>query len=321
MENFTQQQGRASAEKKNLNQANLSRFAWISIITALLTISAKLCAYLLVGSVALLSDAMESIVNLVAAIVALIALKISTKPADSVYVFGRSKAEYFSSAIEGAMIFGAAALIIFSAIQRLLNPQPLDNFGIGLLISAAAGILNLIVGCYLIKNGQKFSSPALQADGKHLLTDVVTTAGVILSVILIWITNIEILDPIFAIAVALGIIYIGAKLVQNSLAGLLDVTLPAAENEIIVQILNNFQKDGEIAFHGLQTRESGRIRYVNLDLLVPDDWTVKAGHNLGMEIEQEICSALDNCEVTIHLEPIRDPASYEDIPSGYVPLN
>ena len=301
--------------------ASLTRFAWISIAAAVFTIAAKLGAYLLVGSVSLLSDAMESVVNLVAAIVALIALKIAAKPADSSFTFGRSKAEYFSAAVEGAMIFGAAALIIFSAIARLLNPAPLDNFGIGLMISAASAVVNLLVGLYLLRSGEKFSSPALKADGKHLLTDVVTTLGVLAAVFFIWITGWELLDPIFAIIVAINIIYIGIGLVRTALAGLLDVTLPAAENAIIVQILSNFQQSREITFHGLQTRESGRERYVNLDMQVPDEWTVKAGHDLAIQVEQAIQNELEYCKVTIHIEPISDPASYQDIPQGFVPLN
>lgn len=308
-------QGKAASEK-----VNLTRFAWISIAAAGFTILSKLGAYLLVGSVSLLSDAMESVVNLVAAIVALISLKIAAKPADSAFTFGRSKAEYFSAAVEGAMIFGAAALIIFSAIERLLNPAPLDNFGIGLLVSAASAVVNLLVGMYLIRSGVHFSSPALKADGKHLLTDVITTVGVLLAVLLIWATGWEILDPIFAIIVAINIVYIGIGLVKTALAGLLDVTLPAAENAAIVQILHNFQDLGEITFHGLQTRESGRERYVNVDMQVPDEWSVKVGHDLAMQVEQAIQNKLANCQVTIHIEPISDPASYQDIPQGFVPL-
>ncbi|XCB29762.1 cation diffusion facilitator family transporter [Arcanobacterium hippocoleae] len=308
---------RTNADGKS---ADLTRFAWISIAAAIVTIATKLGAYLLVGSVSLLSDAMESVVNLVAAVVALVSLKIAAKPADSSFTFGRSKAEYFSAAVEGAMIFGAAALILFSAIERILHPVTLNNFGIGLLISAISAGVNLIVGIYLIRSGQKYSSPALTADGKHLLTDVITTAGVLLGVALIWLTGWEILDPIFAVAVALNIIYIGIGLIRTALAGLLDVTLPSAENTTIIEILHTFQKDGVITFHGLQTRVSGRARYVNLDMQVPDDWTVKAGHDLAMQIEAAIQNALENCEVAIHIEPISDPASYEDIPCGYVPL-
>lgn len=299
----------------------LTTFAWLSIGAAVVTIALKTGAYFLTGSVSLLSDAMESVVNLVAAIVALIALTLAAKPASSRYTFGRSKAEYFSAAIEGAMIFGAASLIIFAAIQRLLNPQPVDSLGIGLLISALAAVINGAVGYYLVRIGKKYRSITLEADGKHLLTDLVTSAGVIVGLLLVMLTDWHFLDPIIAILVALNIIRMGVQLLSTSVAGLLDVTLPTEENQQIIKILQGHVKKDKISFHGLQTRQAGRHRFINVDLQVPGKWSVTQGHDLALVIEAEINAALSDSTIVIHVEPIEDASSYEDIPEGYIPLD
>lgn len=303
------------------SEPNLTKYAWLSIAVALLTIALKTGAYFLTGSVSLLSDAMESVVNLVAAIIALIALTLAAKPASSRYTFGRSKAEYFSAAIEGAMIFGAAALIIFAAIQRLLNPQPVESLGIGLVISTFAALLNGAVGYYLIRVGKKHRSITLEADGKHLITDLITSAGVILGLILVLLTGWYHLDPIIAILVALNIIRTGVQLLRTSVAGLLDVTLPEEENQQIVDILRSHARKGKISFHGLQTRQAGRHRFINVDLQVPGDWSVKQGHDLAVVIEDDIHATLADATIVIHVEPIEDKRSYEDIPEGYIPLD
>ncbi|MFC5369476.1 cation diffusion facilitator family transporter [Arcanobacterium bovis] len=304
----------------NTETVNLTKFAWLSIAAAVLTISMKAAAYILTGSVSLLSDAMESVVNLVAAIVALYALTLAAKPADSHYTFGRSKAEYFSAAIEGAMIFGAAALILFVSVQRLLSPVSLDNLGIGLVVSVLTTAINGLVGYYILESGKKHSSPTLVADGKHLLTDVITTVGVIFGVFLVKITGLEILDPIVAIIVGFNIIWIGTGLIRTSLAGLLDATLPEEENHTIVTILKSFQSE-TVSFHGLQTRQAGRLRFVRVDVQVPGVWTVREGHDFAHQIEAQIEEKLSDVSVTIHVEPIEDPTSYEDIPQGFVPLD
>lgn len=304
----------------NTETINLAKFAWLSIAAAIVTIAMKVAAYMLTESVSLLSDAMESVVNLVAAIVALYALKLAAKPADSRYTFGRSKAEYFSAAIEGAMIFGAAALILFVSVQRILTPVPLENLGIGLVVSVLTTAINGFVGYYILQSGKKYSSPTLIADGKHLLTDVITTIGVIFGVFLVKITGLEILDPIVAIAVGFNIIWIGIGLIRTSLAGLLDATLPAEENHTIVEILKSFQSD-TVSFHGLQTRQAGRLRFIRVDVQVPGIWTVREGHDFAHQIEAKIEEKLSDASVTIHVEPIEDPASYNDIPQGFVPLD
>lgn len=310
---------RASRDHQPNKPAHLTRFAWLSIATALITMALKYGAYLFTGSVSLLSDALESIVNLVAAIAALIALQVAGRPADSRYTFGRSKAEYFSAAIEGAMIFVAAAAIIVSAVDRLMHLAPIENVGIGLAVSGLAAAINGIVGVVLLRAGKRSFSPTLQADGKHLLTDVVTTAGVIVGVTLVSATKWQPLDPIVAILVALNIVVIGVGLMRSSMAGLLDATLPDEENQKIIAVLRDRMSEN-ITFHGLQTRQSGRKQYVRVDAQVPGSWTVTRGHIFGEEIEAAISAVLPDAQVTVHMEPIEDPRSYEDIPEGYIPL-
>lgn len=300
---------------------NLTKFAWLSIAIATVTIILKTAAYFLTGSVSLLSDAMESVVNLVAAVIALIALITAAKPASSRYTYGRSKAEYFSAAIEGAMIFGAAALIVFAAAQRLLAPQPVEELGIGLVISTVAAVLNGATGYYLVRVGRAHRSISLEADGKHLLTDLFTSAGVIVGLVLVIITGWHQLDPIIAIFVALNIIRTGIVLLRKSVAGLLDVTLSDEENRIIVDILRSRATQGKVSFHGLQTRQAGRHRFINFHLQVPGSWTVTAGHTFAHHIEADIAAKLPNTTIDIHVEPIEDPSSYEDIPEGYIPLH
>lgn len=299
---------------------SLVKYAWLSIGVAAVTIALKAGAYVVTRSVSLLSDAMESVVNLVAAIVALISLMLAAKPASSRYTFGRSKAEYFSAAVEGAMIFGAAALIIFAAVLRLAHPQPVEQLGVGLIISALAALINGAVGMYLIVVGRRHRSITLEADGKHLLTDLVTSAGVILGLLLVMATGWQILDPLIAIAVAVNILWTGLALLRTSLAGLLDVTLPDAENAIIVEVLHSFSQPGTISFHGLQTRQAGRERHINVHLQVPGTWSVKEGHDLATSVEKTIQSRLEGTTIVIHVEPIEDLSSYEDIPEGFIPL-
>lgn len=300
-------------------RTHLTLFAWLSIAAALVTMTMKFGAYLLTDSVSLLSDALESIVNLVAAVVALVALKVAARPANSRYTLGRTKAEYFSAAIEGTMIFVAAAAIIASAVRRLVAPVPLDNIALGLAVSLASALINGLVGLVLIRAGKHHYSPTLLADGKHLLTDVMTTAGVIVGVVLVEVTGLLILDPIVAIVVAVNIIVVGIGLVRTSMAGLLDAALPADENEKIISILRDFMNEST-TFHGLQTRQSGRARFVRVDAQVPGEWSVAQGHTFGEEIESAIKDALPDTHVTVHIEPIEDPRSYEDIPEGYIPL-
>lgn len=298
---------------------DLSKYAWLSIAAAIATIGLKASAWALTGSVGLLSDAAESLVNLAAGIVALIALKVAVAPPDARYTYGRSKAEYFSSATEGVMIFFAAGAILIMAALRFVQPQPLENVGIGLVIAVIAAVLNGVVGLVLLRAGRKYRSLALRADAQHLFTDVITSVGVVVGVGLVGITGIAQLDAVVAFGVGVNIVITGIKLVTESLQGLLDVTLPEAENAMIREILQRHSA-ADRAFHGLQTRISGRQRHMNVHVLVPGDWSVTQGHNYIDQLEFEIQSALPGIQIVTHLEPIEDPLSYRDIPTGHVPI-
>ena len=292
-------------------RVDLTKFAWLSIAAALATIALKTTAWLLTGSVGLLSDAAESVVNLVAAVVALIALRVAAKPADKNHHFGHSKAEYFSSAIEGVMIFLAAAVILVVGIQRLLNPQPLEQVGIGLAISVVAGIINGAVAIVLIRAGRQHNSITLRADGQHLMTDVVTSVGVVVGVGLVALTGWQILDPIVAIGVGINILWTGWKLVSESTAGLMDEALPKETNARIREILAEHTSE-QIDFHALRTRVSGARAFMEMHMLVPGAWSVKQGHDAMEDLIDLIRAEFPDLHVTGHLEPIEDPRSYED---------
>jgi cation diffusion facilitator family transporter len=297
---------------------NLTKFAWLAIATAIATIALKLAAYLVTGSVGLLSDAAESVVNLVAAFVALIVLHVAAKPADDNHHFGHSKAEYFSAAVEGIMIFLAALVIIVAAVQRFIEPQPLEQVGLGLAISVVASVLNGVVAFVLVRAGRRHRSITLEADGRHLFTDVVTSAGVIVAVVLVAITGWLRLDPIIAFAVGCNIIWTGWGLVRRSVDGLMDHTMTDAEHDRLTAVLGRYASD-EVVFHGVRTRESGADKHVAMHVLVPGDWTVQRGHDLLEEVEHAVRTEFGRCEVVTHLEPIEDPRSYEDGPGLSVP--
>lgn len=289
---------------------NLTRFAWLSIATAIATIGLKTGAYLVTGSVGLLSDAAESLVNLVAAIVALIALRVAAAPHDAEHHFGHTKAEYFAAALEGLLIFLAAAYILWTAFQRLLEPRPLENVGVGLLISVAAAALNGIVAWVLIRAGRQHRSITLEADGKHLLTDVWTSVGVVVAVLLVGVSGWLILDPIVAILVGLNIIWTGYGLINRSLNALLDHSMPREDNERLLGILEQMQSD-QVRIHTIRTRVAGHQEYISMHVLVPGVWSVQRGHDLLEDIEGRIRDAFPNSEVFTHLEPIEDPRAYE----------
>ena len=292
-------------------QVSLTRYAWLSIAAAVVTISLKTGAYFITGSVGLLSDAAESVVNLVAAIIALVALTVAAKPADSSHHYGHAKAEYFSAGIEGLMIFVAAAVIIVSAVNRLLHPEPLESLGIGLLISLAATVVNGAVGMLLIRVGRRERSATLVADGKHLMTDVWTSAGVLVGVGLVAITGWLPLDSLVAVAVAINILVVGTKLVTSSTSSLLDRALVSEDVAAVTAVLDRHRSD-DVTFHGLQTRESGRERHVAFHVLVPGEWTVARAHDLVETVEGEIRAALDGVHVQTHIEPREDERAYGD---------
>lgn len=298
---------------------DLSRYAWLSIATGVVVFALKMGAFLLTDSVGLLSDALESTVNIVAAIVALVALKAASLPADEKHQFGHGKAEYFSALFEGLMILLAAGMIMFTAVARFLNPQPLSDVGVGLTISVLASVLNGSVAMLLLRAGKRHRSIVLTADGHHLMTDVWTSVGVIVAVLLVALTGWLRLDPVIAAAVALNIVFTGLRLVGRSFTGLLDAALPAEESELIAGILRSHSSE-VVQFHALQTRESGRHRFVSMHVLVPGAWTVTRGHDLLEDVEQEIRDALPDTTVTTHLEPIEDPRAWSDQPVGSHPI-
>lgn len=280
----------------------LTRYAWLSIGVAILTITLKSGAYLVTGSVGLLSDAAESLVNLVAAVVALIALHVAARPADDNHHYGHGKAEYFSAATEGMMIFVAAALILVSSVERFLHPAELENVGIGLAISTVGSVVNGAAAWYLLRMGRRHRSVTLTADGRHLLTDVWTSAGVMVGVLLVGLTGWARLDPLVAALVGVNILVTGVRLVAQSMNSLLDAALPEEDLQVVTGVLERFRGD-HVAFDDLRTRESGRHRFVSLTVRVPASWTVEAGHDLADEIEAQIQQALPDTVVDTHLEP------------------
>jgi len=290
---------------------NLERFAWLSIAAAVATIALKTLAWWLTGSVGLLSDALESIVNLAAALLALTMLRLAASPPSEEHPYGFSKAEYFAAGIEGALIVLAAAGILATAIPRLMHPEPLEAPILGLGVSAAASLINLGTAIVLLRVGKRHESITLEADGRHLMTDVWTSAGVIVGVALVFVTGWLRLDPLVALAVALHIIWTGVGLVRRSAAGLLDAAIPQEDRDAIQKVFDEYEKQG-VTFHAFRTRRAAARRFVSFHLLVPDRWSVSRAHRLSEEIEARIRIAVPNAAVFTHIEPISDPASYED---------
>jgi cation diffusion facilitator family transporter len=289
----------------------LTRFAWLSIAAALSTMAIKTVAYLLTGSVGLLSDAMESTVNLVAAIGALVALSVAARPADETHAYGHAKAEYFSAGAEGGMILIAAALIVWSAIPRLLDPQPLTDVAAGLAVSTVAGGINLAVALVLGRAGRRFRSITLEADGKHLMTDVWTSVGVLVAVALVAITGWDRLDPIIALVVAANIVVSGVVLVRRSVQGLMDTSLPEHELDAVHAVLERYTR-ADTQFHGLRTRQAGRRSFMSLHVLVPGAWTVQRSHDLVERVEADLRAEVPDLTVVAHVEPLEDPRSFAD---------
>jgi cation diffusion facilitator family transporter len=294
------------------NRASLTRFAWLSIGAAVSTMGLKGAAYLVTGSVGLLSDAMESVVNLVGALMALTMLTIAARPADEEHAYGHSKAEYFSSGVEGTLILLAAVSIGVAAVRRLLAPQPIEQIGLGLGVSVAASLINLAVALVLRRAGKRHQSITLEASSHHLLTDVWTSAGVLVGVGAVAVSGWQRLDPVVALIVAANIIWSGIRIVRKSVLGLMDTALPPGELEAVHKVLAPYLKDG-VEYHALRTRQSGARRFVSLHVLVPGEWTVHDGHQLLERIEADVRRTLPNVTVFTHLESLDDPASWEDI--------
>ena len=293
-------------------RASLARYAWLSIGAALATIALKIGAYLLTGSVGLLSDAVESGVNLAGAVMALAMLTIAARPADEDHAFGHSKAEYFASGVEGLLILVAAAAIATTAVERLFDPHPLGQVGLGLAVSAGASVINLVVGLALVKVGKRRNSITLEADGRHLLTDVWTSVGVIVGVGMVALTGWNALDPIVALLVAANIVWTGVGFVRRSVAGLMDASLPPAEQQKVEGVLARYRLQG-VEFHALRTRQAAARRFVSVHVLVPGALSVHDAHHLAEDLEHDIRTALGDAVVTTHLEPVEDEISKNDI--------
>ena len=285
----------------------------MSIAAAAVTIALKMAAYFYTGSVGLLSDALESVINLVAAIVALIIIRIAAAPPDDDHAFGHDKAEYFASGIEGTLIFFAALGILYTAVPRLFAPQPLESVGLGLIISLVATLINLFVGIVLIRVGKHHHSIVLEADGRHLMTDVWTSVGVVTGIIIVSITGWFILDPIIALLVAVNIVWTGYQLIRRSALGLMDTAVMPETSEKIVQILDSYVTAQGIDYHALRTRQSGARKFIYVHILVPDEWTVQKGHDLIEDIENDIRGAVSHSIIFTHLEPLEDPSSFYDL--------
>lgn len=293
------------------NRSSLTRYAWLSISVAALTIGLKTIAYLLTGSVGLLSDALESIVNLVGGLMALAMLTIAARPADEEHAYGHGKAEYFSSGVEGTLIFVAALSIGYTAIQRLITPKPLEQLGIGLAVSVVASIANLVVSIVLRRAAERYESITLKANSQHLMTDVWTSGGVLVGVGAVALTGWQPLDSIVAMAVAANIVFSGYHIIRSSVLGLMDSSIPEAELSKIRNILANYAKDN-VQYHNLRTRQSGAQRIISMHVLVPGTLTVQEGHQLLERIENEILKEIPGAIVFTHLESLDDPNSWND---------
>ena len=266
---------------------------------------------MLTGSVGLLSDAVETLVNLVAAATALFALWYSTQPVDRSHNYGHRKIEFFSAAVEGGLILVAAAFIIWYSIQRLLTPHPIESVGIGLFLALIATVVNLVLAQAMLRVAQQHESIVLEANGKHLMTDVWTTAGVIAALILASITSWTWIDPVIGMLVAANIIYIGAQLLRNSFDGLMDRAIPDAEERRIRIAIEETIPLG-VTYHALRTRRAGSHREVDLHLLVPGAERVRDAHRLAQQVEEAIARIYPTTDIVIHLEPVEDPDSWRD---------
>ena len=294
-----------------MSRPSLTRFAWLSIAAALVTILLKTWAWHVTGSVGLLSDALESIVNLIGGIMALAMLTIAQRPADEDHAFGHGKAEYFSSGVEGSLILVAAASIGLASFERLMNPQPLEQPGLGLAVALVASVVNLVVALVLRRVGRERRSITLEANAQHLLTDVWTSIGVLVGVGLVVLTGWNRLDPIVGLLVAANIVWTGAGIVRRSIAGLMDTALPASDLVEVKKVLEGYRTN-KVEFHALWTRQSGSRKFISFHVLVPGKWSVHRGHELLEKIERDITAVLPDTSVFTHLEALEDPASWED---------
>lgn len=299
------------------NRSSLIRFAWLSVAAAIVTIALKGFAYLFTGSVGLLSDAAESLVNLLGGIIATITLTVAVRPPDENHAFGHDKAEYFSSGVEGALILIASVSIAVTAVNRLFSPHTLEKMGLGLSLSIAASLVNLGVALVLLRVGRQNNSITLEANARHLMTDVWTSAGILVGLGAVALTGWQRLDPIIALVVACNIVWTGVRLVRRSILGLMDTALLQEDQDEVRRVLNQYANQG-VHYHALRTRQSGARRFVSVHVLVPGAWTVQRGHQMLELVEHNIREALPNTIVFTHLESLEDAASWHDIELDHV---
>ncbi|MGI8486138.1 MAG: cation diffusion facilitator family transporter, partial [Thermomicrobiales bacterium] len=259
------------------------------------------------------SDALESIVNLVAAIGALIALIVAAREPDEEHAYGHGKAEYFSSGFEGLLILIAAVTILYTSIPRLFDPVAIESVGIGILVSSVATLVNLGVSMRLFVASKRYNSITLEADARHLLVDFWTSVGVVVGIGAVLLTGWHRLDAVIALAVSVNIIWTGYHLLRRSMLGLLDTAIPPEELHAVEGILNKYQASGDVQTHALRTRQAASRRFVSVHILVPGNWSVERGHELADQIEHEIRDRLPGTTVFTHIEPIEDERSWEDI--------
>ena len=294
------------------------RYALLSVGAAIATISLKMVAWHLTKSVGLLSDAVESVVNLLAAVVALWALRVAAEPPDADHRFGHSKAEYLASAFEGLAILGASVAIALTAWARIADPKPIESAWLGIGVSSVASAINGGVALVLFRAGKRLDSITLRADAQHLMTDVWTSAGVLAGVALVQLTGWHLLDPVVALLVATNIVWMAGRILLETAHGLLDKTIPQGEQSALEALLARYRTGG-VDLHAVRTRQAGPVRFVDMHVLVPGEWSVQRGHDLCEEIEREVRAILPRASVLTHLEPIEDPASWDDPEASGVP--
>ena len=276
--------------------------AMTSILIGLIVLGLKGLAWWLTGSIALYSDALESIVNVVTAVGALIAVRLAQRPADATLPYGYHKAEYFSAVLVGVMIIVAAILILREAVFGFLAPELPQAPVEGLVVSAIATTVNLVWAVVLIRQGRKAKSPAIAADGKHLMTDVISTAGVLVGLVLVYVTGIAQLDAVLAALVALNILWSGWGVIRDSVGGLMDVAVPADTQKTIREVIS-VNADGALEAHDIRTRQAGKMTFIDFHLVVPGAMSVDAAHAICDQIEAKLREAVADVQITIHVEP------------------
>ena len=294
-----------------MSPAGLRAVVLLSVLAALITIGLKTAAWALTGSVGLMSDALESGVNLVAALTAYLSLRYAHRPIDATHTYGHEKIEFMASGLEGLLIVLAGGGTAWIAIDRLIHPTELKDLDVGATLAIVASCINLAVGLILIRTGRRNHSIVLEGDGKHLLADVWTSVAVVTGLIVVWATGVQALDPIIAIIVGLHIIWIGVGLMRRSVDGLMDHALEPEVQELIRQTIRTHSPP-ESAFHALRTRQGGTRKFADFHLLVPGATSVSAAHDIGTKIEDALRTAVHGLEVTIHIEPIEEEVSFED---------